>query len=327
MNVHSTPNLALLTCVLGCATASAQELAPASAAPATLSVEQMVGEAGQGDWSTSITDAIFSRPLFISDHEFDDFIAPVTNPVYFEDPRSVTQIRGVFINQQIPENSPLGGGDFQVYGLQAYLALTDRLSVIAPKDGYITLQPDAIPDDDGWADIATGFKYALVRDPVCRFLFTGGVVYEWSNGSSDVFQGNGDGVFNFFVSSGKGIGRGHILTNLGWSLPVDGDEESESIYYGLHLDYEVACGWYPFWELQGRHYTESGNRIPLSVEGADLINLGATNVAGNSFATMAVGLTKVFSPHFSVAGAWEFPVTDREDIFDNRATILVILRY
>jgi hypothetical protein len=267
------------------------------------------------------------RARFESDHEFDDFISPVTNTVWFEDPRSLTQLSGVFINQQIPEDSPLAGGDLQVYGLQAYLALTERLAIIAPKDGFVTLQADAIPHEEGWADIATGFKYVLVRDTANRFLLTGGLVYEWSQGSRDVFQGNGDGVYNFFLSAGKGIGCGHVLAALGWHLPGHGGEESESYFYSLHLDYQIGDGWYPLWELNGIHYTESGNRLPLSVEGGDLINLGASDVAGNDVVTMAVGLAKVFSPHLSLSAAYEFPVTGREDLMDNRATVRLILRY
>ena len=59
-------------------------------------------------------DSHFS-PMFMSDHEFDDFISPVSNPIWFEDPRSLTELRMLFINQMIPESSVLGGGDFQIY--------------------------------------------------------------------------------------------------------------------------------------------------------------------------------------------------------------------
>ena len=52
---------------------------------------------------------------FRSDHEFDTFMEPVTNPVFFEDPRSKTRLRIFFLNQQIPEGSALGGGDYQGY--------------------------------------------------------------------------------------------------------------------------------------------------------------------------------------------------------------------
>ncbi|MFP6765761.1 MAG: hypothetical protein VB858_19175, partial [Planctomycetaceae bacterium] len=84
-----------------------------------------------------------------SDRAFDRFIEPVTNPVFFEDPRSRTRLRFLFINQLIPEGSLLRGGDLQVYGLEAAIALTDRLSFIAQKDGYIELQSDLLPKTEG----------------------------------------------------------------------------------------------------------------------------------------------------------------------------------
>ncbi len=291
------------------------------------SASRMLAEPA-ADPNLCVCDPCAGLERFRSDHAFDDFISPVTNPVWFEDPRALTQVRGVFISQQIPERTPvLAGGDFQVYALQAWLALSERFALVASKDGFVSLQADGIPHDDGWADIATGFKYVFIRDECERFLLTGGLIYEWAQGSREVFQGNGDGVWNFFVSTAKGVGRGHFMGAAGWHLPNDGDEESESLWYSLHLDYELCNGWYPLWELNGIHYAESGNRLPVNFEGGDLINLGAADVAGNDMVTMAVGLAKVYSPHLILSGAWEFPVTDREDLFDNRATVTLTLRY
>ena len=36
--------------------------------------------------------------LFRSDWEFSTFVEPITNPLYFEDPRSMTRARFVFLN-------------------------------------------------------------------------------------------------------------------------------------------------------------------------------------------------------------------------------------
>ena len=311
----------VLCCVTFCVDALAQQPAATESSASRLLAEPAA------DLNLCVPDPWEWLQRFRGDHEFDDFISPVTNPVWFEDPRAMTQLRGMFISQQIPQSSPLAGGDFQVYGLQAWLALSDRFALVAPKDGFITLQADGQPHQDGWADIATGFKYVFLRDPCNRFLLTGGLIYEWAQGSRDVFQGNGDGVWNFFVSTGKGIGCGHFLGTFGWHLPNNGAQESESIFYSLHLDYELWHGFYPLWELNGIHYTQSGNRLPFSVEGGDLVNLGSSNVAGNDFVSMAVGMAKVFSPHCSLGAAWEFPVTGREDLFDNRVTVTLTWRY
>lgn len=280
--------------------------------------------------STGLLGSLDSLGLtrFASDHEFDDFIEPVTNPLWFEDPRSRTRVRFVMINQMIPEDSILAGGDLQVYALQVSLALSDRLALIAVKDGYSTLQSDALPNEQGWGDIAAGLKYVFIRDVEDQFLLTGGFTYELSQGSADVFQGNGDGMWNFFLATGKQFGPVHFLGAAGWHLPNNGNKESESIFYSVHLDYEMIDSLYALWELNGIHYTGNGNALPgVNVEGGDWLNLGAGNVDGNNFVSTAFGLTKVFNPHFSIAWAHEFPITERKDLMDNRDTFMMILTY
>jgi len=264
----------------------------------------------------------------MSDHEFDNFIEPVTNPLFFEDPRSRTRARFLFINQDIPDDSILGGGDLQVYALQVTAALSERFSIIAQKDGFITLQPGAGPSTDGWGDIATGFKYVLIRDTENQFLVSGGLLYEWSNGSRDVFKGNGDGMWNFFVSTGKELGcRTHFVGTFGYHQPNNSSQESTSIFYSTHLDYMITDKLYALWEMTGIQYTQSGRRLGVSQEGGDLINLGASNVAGHHFLSMAIGGAYRMNKHLEFAGAWGFPVTDRKDLYDSRTTVTASLIY
>lgn len=264
-----------------------------------------------------------------SDRAFDGFIEPVTNPAFFEDPRSRTRLRFLFINQLIPEGSLLRGGDLQVYGLEAAFALTNRLSIIAQKDGYIELQSDLLPKTEGTADIATGLKYVLIRDVENQFIVSTGVQFEWSNGSSDVFQGNGDGVWNVFVSGGKEIACDtHFVAAFGGHFPSDPSAESTSLYYSLHLDHALTDQFYALWEMNGLHYTRSGSAIPgLDEEGGDLINLGAGNVAGNHILTTAFGFTYKFNPNWESAAAYEFPLTKRNDLLDERLTVTLSYVY
>ena len=84
-----------------------------------------------------------NRNLFQSDHCFDNFISPVTNPFYFEDPRSLTEIRPIFMYQSTPgSNYIFHGGDVEWFGMQARLALTERLSFIMSEFGFIWLEPE-----------------------------------------------------------------------------------------------------------------------------------------------------------------------------------------
>ncbi len=104
-----------------------------------------------------------------SDTCFADFVSPITNPLFFEDPRTLSEVRTIFANHWIPDSNPVfNGGNAQYLAVQARVALTERLSFIATKDGYIWLDSNneaVIPDNDGWADVAAGLKYNLVRDP------------------------------------------------------------------------------------------------------------------------------------------------------------------
>ena len=81
---------------------------------------------------------------FLSDRAFEGFIEPVTNPIYSEDPRSRSRARVLFLNQTIPEDSILAGGDAQVYAAQVSLAVNDRWAYKISAGGY-TSDPFARP--------------------------------------------------------------------------------------------------------------------------------------------------------------------------------------
>ena len=55
-----------------------------------------------------------------SDHCFDRFISPLSNPFFFEDPRSLTEARAIFIDNKLP--ATLGGSDLDVWSGQLAVA-------------------------------------------------------------------------------------------------------------------------------------------------------------------------------------------------------------
>ncbi|MEQ9067206.1 MAG: hypothetical protein RLO18_10800 [Gimesia chilikensis] len=265
---------------------------------------------------------------FPSDRCFEDFVMPVSNPVWSIDPRSLTYVRGIFINQMIDSQTPvLGAGDLQVYALQLGVALNERLSVIAVKDGYNTLQTRGIGNRTGWSDIGLGLKYVLVRDVENQFLLSGGLIYEATNGSSRIFQGNGDSVWTPYLSIGKQIGCGHLIASTGYHVPGDTAEESQSIYYSVHYDHPVTSKLSALAELNGIVYTKSGQALPLNIEGGDWINLGSSSVAGNNVLTFAFGADYRFNKCLSFAAAWEFPLSNRKDLLDSRTTATLTLMF
>ncbi len=276
----------------------------------------------------TLCDRIPLLSKFPSDRCFDDFVMPVSNPVWSIDPRSLTYVRGVFVNQMIDSQTPvLGAGDLQVYALQLGIALNERLSFIAIKDGYNTLQTRGIGNSTGWADIGLGVKYVLIRDVENQFLLSGGLVYEATNGSTRVFQGNGDGVWTPYLSVGKQIGCGHLIASSGFHFPGDTAEESTSFYYSIHYDRPVTNKLSAIAELNGIVYTKSGQALPLSIEGGDWINLGSSSVAGNNVVTTAFGANYRLNQCLSVAGVWEFPISNRKDLLDSRTTVTLTLQF
>ena len=265
---------------------------------------------------------------FPSDRCFDDFIMPVSNPVWSIDPRSLTYVRGIFINQMIDAQTPvLGAGDLQVYALQLGIAINERLSIIAVKDGYNTLQTRGVGNRTGWSGIGLGLKYVVIRDVENQFLLSGGLIYEATNGSSRVFQGNGDGVWTPYVSIGKQIGSGHLIASSGYHVPGDTAEESQSIYYSIHYDHPVTSKLSAVAELNGIVYTKSGQALPLNIEGGDWINLGSSSVAGNNVVTTAIGANYRLNSCLSLAGVWEFPISNRKDLLDSRTTVTMTLQF
>jgi hypothetical protein len=260
-----------------------------------------------------------------SDHGFDGFISPMTNPVFFEDPRTLTEARIIFLHHTVP-NSALGG-EINLYAMQLRAALTDRLSFIATKDGFVVSSNPLIRD--GWADVSAGLKYNLFVDHEAQRLLSAGASYEIPLGSTRTRQGNGGGMFHTFLSGAAKIGdRNHWISGAGLLLPADRSEESSMSYWSNHLDHRfrgtnfyalVECNWY--------HYMGSGTAFPLPLEGGDLFNLGSVGVAGNDIVTGAFGGKYKPSGNLELGIAWENPLTDRRDVLKNRLTVDCILRY
>lgn len=283
-------------------------------------------EAGYGD-------PVFSgegRGFLESDRAFPNFIGPISNPILTKDPRSLTEARLLFVNNVIPGDHPLGGGDFQVYAMQLRFALTERLTLIADKDGYAVINPNGAPDSDGWLNLAAGLKYTVIRDVDNQFLAAVGFMFEPQTGESAVFQNFGDGLFTFFGSAAKEFGCvNHAILNLGYQVPVDGAENSSFIYTQIHLDRQIGGWFYPLIELNWYHWVAGGNHglPPALGEGDGLLNLGTSGVAGNDLVTLAVGAKAKLNCHAEIGAAWEFPVSNRNDLIDNRLTCDFILRY
>lgn len=256
-------------------------------------------------------------------------ISPVTNPLFFEDPQVTSEVRPLFVYHQLDDTFLTGGGNVRVYAMQVRYAVNDRLAIIATKDGYIEFNPknNAIPKADGWADIAAGLKYAVIDDKENNFILTPGFKIELPTGNERVFQGNGKGEWDVFVSAGKGFNDLHLTASTGVRLPNDWDKETASAHYSLQLDYFTCQYFIPFIAGNGFTVLSEADQLPLNVEGYDLINFGSSNAEGFTQITVGAGFRSRLLSNLDLGFAYEKGVSKPRGIFDERFTVDLIWRF
>lgn len=271
-----------------------------------------------------------------SDPCFNNFVSPISNTLFFEDPRTLTEIKPIFIEHHFPRNLPvLNGGDAQVYAVQMRAALTRRLSFIATKDGWIDLRaPGLGGHQDGFADLSAGLKYNLIRNPEFPFLVSAGFTYEVPIGQREVLQNLGDGETHMFLSSALQLGQElYWMSGTGFRVPINHTDSSTMWYWSNSLAYRFgpgltpSTGWYAMWETNWFTWTRSGQSLPLNFEGTDLINLGSTDVAGNDIVTMLWGLKYKPTALQEIGTGIEIPVTERSDLYGHRVYLHWIIRH
>lgn len=267
-----------------------------------------------------------------SDYAFSDFISPASNPLFFEDPRTLTEVRVHFANQWIPGDNPVfQGGNAQFAAAQVRVALTQRLSVIATKDGYLWLNPGnpAVADSEGTADVAAGLKYNLIRNAYSQTIVSVGGTFELDSGAHRVFQGRGDGEFHLFSSAGQAFfdNIAHWTMGSGLRLPANGSTRSTMFYWSNQWDVKLTDRFYVLSGLNWFHYLDGGNALPVNFEGMDLFNLGSNNVAGNDIVTSSVGLRYRFGRMNETGICYEVPLTDRRDLLESRLYADMCIRF
>jgi hypothetical protein len=277
------------------------------------------------------------RRCFESDHCFVTFISPVTNPFIAEDPRSLTEVRPIFMFQKIPDsNWVYRGGDVFFYGLQGRLALTEHWSVVMNKIGGITINPggdSTVASESGLTELWIGPKWTFLRNTDTGTLAAVGATLQIPVGSGKVFQDTGSLSVMPYFTIGHNFGRScygsfNVINVSGYNIRTD-NTRSEYFTNSLHLDYDVGNlhKFFPLVELNWFYYTRSGKNVPLAFEGADLVNYGSTDVNGRNNLTIAPGMRYRVNDHIEAGGAVEFPLVGTKDINAFRMTFDVIFRY
>ncbi|MFO0830984.1 MAG: hypothetical protein U0637_03965 [Phycisphaerales bacterium] len=252
---------------------------------------------------------------------FENFYNPVGQPIYFESPFNYSGLRFLFLHHEFSDGSQLAGGDVNIVAVQARLAITERLGFIATKDGFSWLDAGALPKDEGWNQLAAGLKYAFYVDKDQELVATGGARLMLVTGEDKVLQSDTEEI-SPFISVAKGFDKFHVIADLTYRMPFDGDKGNDVAMWDIHADYEVAENFAPMVELHGCHYLSDGTRLPLSVGGLDYSNLGSADVSGSCVIWAGVGARYKFNQHASVGATYEMALTDKDaDIMDNRITV------
>ncbi len=285
------------------------------------------------------------RCLFQSDHAFDYFASPVTNPFLFEDPRALTELKPLFIYAGAPSTNPIfKGGNEEYYGLQARLAFTERLSVTINELGFITLNPfnpgagppGEFSQSTGFAQIGIAPKYTFLRSEELKLVMAGGLIFQIPAGSPKVFQNTGTLGLVPFLSAAKnfclpaGWGSTNVMATTGYDFSVD-NQRSEFYYLNLHWDYNIANTnmFFPFLEMSYFHYTRGGNaNVPgFGFEGLGLVNFGSKNVGGRDFLGISPGIRFKLNEHIQAGAAVTWPLLKQKEINDYTLTFDIIFRY
>ncbi|HEY1190208.1 MAG TPA: hypothetical protein VGE74_21360, partial [Gemmata sp.] len=273
---------------------------------------------------------------FRSDHLYDTFISPVSNPFLAEDPRSLTELRPIFIYQKVPNDQrDFNGGSVSFVGTQGRIAFTDRWSLVFNKFGGIVLNTgnaSRYGDETGFAELWLGPKYTFYRGEENGALVAGGLQFQLPVGSSGAFQNTGSLSLVPYVTYGQNflrdfrLGSFHSIIATGYSFSTN-NERTDYYWLSAHLDFDVmnAHRFYPLAELNWFLNTTNGNSLTIGSEGRDLINFGGQ--AKHGLLTGALGGRVKLTESAQFGAAFEIPLAGPKDLFRYRFTLDFILRY
>ncbi|MFQ5716514.1 MAG: hypothetical protein ACE5GQ_05375 [Nitrospinales bacterium] len=263
------------------------------------------------------------------------YVPPVSNPFFNENPYITTEVRPYYLNNTIPAEFLTGGGQIQAWAAQIRIALTDRLGIIATKDGYVNADfRNALLDTEGAENIAFGLKYALLSDPARDRILSLGIKFEVPTGSVGTsglsLQGGGSGFTDVFMSAAGTVptmwNKIGLQGSFGFNLANNGAHDSSMVHYAFHADYELPFNIFPLVEINGFSTINDGSRTAgVNFEGIDLVNFGS--VRSGHVATLNAGARYKISKNIQIGGGYEFPITNRRDLMKYRINADLVISF
>jgi hypothetical protein len=266
------------------------------------------------------------------------YVPNIGQPIFNEPAQITTEIRPIYIWHDIPNSFPSNGGSANAIAVQLRAAITDRLAFIATKDGWMDIKFDnTLKDEDGFLNIAAGFKYAVISDPDNDTFLTLGLRYEAPTGNlktavkgvanSDItLQGNGDGMIDVFVTGTRPIGeKAAIQASLGYDGAIDSGKNSSFLHAHIHGDYEIVKNLYGVLELNMIATADNGDEINIgSFEGEDVFNFG--NKDSDTIFPAAIGVRYRLTDNVILGTAYEHPL-DHRDITQQRVYVDAVIHF
>lgn len=278
------------------------------------------------------------------------FHKPIVAPYLFEDPFITTNAVPYFLWHDFPEHSVFDGGSLYAAAVQARVAVTDRVAIIATKDGYVWNRNGnpLLEDSQGFMNLAAGVKVSLFEDREAGRILSAILRVEVPTGSSDQYQGHGNGMAVPSLSGALRTGPVRWIADLGAQIPFDGRELSSSIFYHLYAGLDLTPWVQPFVQISGLRWIESGDgSLPIRLksggtldldtvqgvlstgafEGADVANLGSKQVDNLDLITAALGVHIPLGEQVTFSIAYERPITEPKGIFQQRITTALVLEF
>ncbi len=284
-----------------------------------------------GGWIPGYVDG----PWCVSDRAFDEtMISPVTRPSQFEDPRSLTELRPVFIYGMMPNGSSFNGGNVGFFGLQGRLSFGPSLSLVMNKLGGVWIDPDVGNSSTGFAEVWLGPKWTFWRDDRTGKVAAAGLTFQIPIGSSSTYQNTGSLGLDPYLSYGwnfwrTSYGSFNYLSTVGYAFRVDSNRD-EYLHWHTHVSYDVANmhRFYPLIEFAWYKYTRQGDVPPGAVVGHDLFNYGTRAAGFHSYLTVAPGFRWKLNECIQTGIAAEWALTNTATSTDKfRLTFDMIFRW
>jgi len=248
------------------------------------------------------------------------FVHPLTSPYVHEDSFITTDLRAWYVMHEFTAGSPIGSGDASVIAVQARVALTDRLQLVAYKDGYLEIDTPGL-DDSGFNNIAAGLKWNFYRDWTTGTHASAGIGYELALGDEEVLQDYDE--WRLWLSGNQAFGAMHLGATFNYFVPGGEEglfEPAKRISWHVHADYRLNDNFSPVLEINGyKTLDDEPGSAPFS--GVDVANIGGE---GEDVITAGVGGEWRFSERLAARLAYESPLTDNLDLFGYRWTLSLV---